>query len=428
MTPLQILAEFATHTALADLPSPVLERGRWILADTLGCIAAGNRAPELQSLARIHATRGGPAEARVLGTDIALPRAAAAEVNGAAATWLDLDEGNLHTKGHAGSQTIPAALAEAQATSQSGAALLRAVILGYEIGCRVYGATAARLAVHPHGTYGPLAAAAALACLRGHDASAMARVMALAAGLGVPASRQTLRDGATLRNAYTAASARAAFHAFDLADSGFTPEHDPLPSVFGALYGTAFDPALCLAGLGHEWRLLRNYFKLHPSVRYAHSAVDLIDDLIDDLRVLPSAITRITFETYFMATTLADPVVTTAFGTRFSIPFLIAARLLDADHDLTADGSAALARPDIHALAARVSVSEIPAFTAAYPERQPSRMTIWLADGTCRQAEADFIRGEAERPHPPSALAAKFAALWPEGDLPGWLALDDRPL
>jgi 2-methylcitrate dehydratase PrpD len=422
MTPLQILADFATTTRLADLPGPVLARGRWILADTLGCIAAGNRAPELQTLARIHATRGGPSEAQVLGTDLTLPRAAAAEINGAAATWLDLDEGNLHTKGHAGSQTIPAALAEAQATGQSGAALLRAVILGYEIGCRVYGATTARLAVHPHGTYGPLAAATALACLRGLDAPAMAHVMALAAGLGVPASRQTLRDGATLRNAYTAASARAAFHAFDLAASGFTAEHDPLPSVFGTLYGTAFDAERCLAGLGTEWRLLRNYFKLHPSVRYAHSALDLVDDL----RVPPSAITRIDFETYFMATTLADPHVTTAFGTRFSIPFLIAARLLDADHDITADGSAALARPDIHALAARVHVTENPPFTAAYPDRQPSRMTIRLACGTCHTAEADFIRGEAERPHNDTALAAKFATLWPEGDLRHWLAIDQE--
>ena len=36
------------------------------------------------------------------------------------------------------------------------------VIVGYEVSCRVYGATAARLAVHPHGTFGPMAAALAL--------------------------------------------------------------------------------------------------------------------------------------------------------------------------------------------------------------------------------------------------------------------------
>jgi len=137
MTTLHRLAEFAAGTALDDLPEAVRGRGRWILADTLGCIAAGNKAAEVQALARIHARRGGAAEAEVIGTGLRLPRAAAAEVNGAASTWLDLDEGNLHTKGHAGTQIIPAALAEAQAEGMSGASLLRAVILGYEIGCRV---------------------------------------------------------------------------------------------------------------------------------------------------------------------------------------------------------------------------------------------------------------------------------------------------
>ena len=424
MTTLHRLAEFAAGTGLDDLPEAVRVRGRWILADTLGCIAAGNKAAEVQALARIHARRGGPAEAEVIETGLRLPRAAAAEVNGAASTWLDLDEGNLHTKGHAGTQIIPAVLAEAQAEGMSGAALLRAVILGYEIGCRVYGATEARLAVHPHGTYGPLAAAAALACLRGFDAASMAGVMGLAAGLGVVSSRQTLRDGATIRNAYTAASARAAFHAFDLAEAGFSGEHDPLPSVFGALYGTGFDAGRCLQGLGEEWLVLRNYFKLHPSVRYAHSALDLVDDLRAGGGLAVDAITRIAFESYFMATTLADPVVTTGFGTRFSIPFLIATRLLEADLDITADGQAVLGRAEIQALARKVTVAENAAFTAAYPGRQPSRMRIWLSDGRCLSAEADFMRGEAERPHPEAALAAKFAALWPEGDLGRWLGID----
>lgn len=429
-TPSQHLAEFATRTALADLPGAVLARGRWIVADTVGCIAAGNRAAETQALARIHAARGGAGEAVVVGTGLALPRAAAAEVNGAAATWLDLDEGNLHTKGHAGTQIIPAALAEAEAADHSGADLLRAVVLGYEIGCRVYGATAARLAVHPHGTYGPLAAAAALGCLRGLDAVGMAQVMAMAAGLGVPASRQTLRDGATLRNAYTAASGRAAFHAHDLAAAGFTGEDDPLPSVFGTLYGTAFDAEACLAGLGREWLILRNYFKLHPSVRYAHSALDLVDDLRGRHNVDVHSVERIEFESYFMATTLADPQVSTAFGTRFSIPFLIAARLLDADRDITADGSEALARADIHALAQKVSVRENDGFTASYPSRQPSALRMWLRDGECLQASASFIRGEAELPHSDAALAAKFRTLtagWPGADLAGWLAIDRAP-
>jgi len=60
-------------------------------------------------------------------------------------------------------------------------------------------ATKARHAVHPHGTYGPLAAAIALAKMRGDDAAAIAQAINIAATLGIASSRKTLDDGATVR-------------------------------------------------------------------------------------------------------------------------------------------------------------------------------------------------------------------------------------
>jgi 2-methylcitrate dehydratase PrpD len=257
----------------------------------------------------------------------------------------------------------------------------------------------------------------------------MARVIAIAAGLGVPASRRTLNDGATIRNAFTASSARAAFFALDLADAGFLGERDPLASVFGNILGEAFDPGACVAGLGTEWRLLRNYFKLHPSARYAHSAIDLLDEIIARNGSVPSAeeIERIEMDTYFMATTMAEPRVTTAFGTRFSIPFIVAARLLGADRNIADDGTAAFSRADVHALARRVMVREEPAFTRAYPEHQPGTLRIFLTDGRMLDGSAEYIRGEAERPHSDAALGEKFVALtapsWGAGAEPALKAL-----
>ena len=123
----------------------------------------------------------------------------------------------------------------------------------------------------------------ALGMLRGIDAPSMANVISLAAGLGVAASRQTLNDGASVRNAYTGLSGRNGFLAHDLAAAGITGEHDPFAWVFGRIYGTAFSPDAATGGLGVEWKLMRNYFKLHPSARYVHSALDLVDRLSPDL-------------------------------------------------------------------------------------------------------------------------------------------------
>ena len=404
------LADFAAGLRLSDVPVEVVERARTIVLDCIGCIVAGQRPAEMDRLINA-AHPAGPAT--VLGRSIAQAPEVAAFLNGTAGTWLDLDEGNLYTKGHPGIQILPAAFAAAEAADRSGADLLLSVIVGYEVSCRVYGATAARLAVHPHGTFGPMAAALALCKQQSAAPDRIAQTMAIAATLGIAASRGTLADGATVRNAYTGASARMAFLAVDLAAAGFTGEGNAFASVFGQIYGESYDPAWALDGLGRDWLLLRNYFKLHPSGRYVHSAIDLLDEIQRGCGAPldPASIDRIDIETYAMAATMARQTVDTPFGTRFSIPFAVAARLLGYDRDITADGSAAFASPEAEALARRVWVAELPEFTRDYPGRQRSRMRVTLANGGTLHAEAERIKGEPEHPHSRSDIEGKFLTL-----------------
>ena len=103
--------------------------------------------------------------------------------------------------------------------------------------------------------------------------------------------------------------------------------------------------------------------------------------------------------------------VNTPFGTRFSIPFAVAARLLGYDRDIAADGSAAFASTTVQALAQRIRVTEIPELTAAYPRRQRSRMRVRLNDGRTLTAEAELIKGEPEYPHSPAEIEQKFMTL-----------------
>src|SRR5262249_20060123 len=155
----------------------------------------------------------GAGVASVIGTGQMLAADSTAFINGTAGTWHDLDEGNLWTRTHAGIQLVPAALAEAEARALPGAKLLEALILAYEASARICRATRARHAVHPHGTYGPLAAALALSKLRGDEPRAMAVAANIAATLGIAASRKSLNDGATVRNVYSGHSGRMGYEA-----------------------------------------------------------------------------------------------------------------------------------------------------------------------------------------------------------------------
>ena len=130
---LQELAAFACRTRLADLPAKVLERARWVVADSLPVIAAGMQQPEMQALRRSGTSRAAAGNAWVIGTRQRASALDAALLNGTAGTWLELNEGNLFAKGHPGIQVVPAAVALAQESGASGEALLMAVALGYEV-------------------------------------------------------------------------------------------------------------------------------------------------------------------------------------------------------------------------------------------------------------------------------------------------------
>ena len=406
------LAEFVATTRLADMPADVVARGRLILADCIGCMAAGAVVPEMRRLAALNVGRGHPV-ATVLGTGERLAADAASFINGAAGTWHDLDEGNLSTRTHAGIQILPAALAEAEARGSCGASLLEAVILAYEASARIWRATQARLSVHPHGTYGPLAAAMALAKLRGDSALLIAGAVNIAATLGLAASRMTLNDGATVRNIYSGHSARAGFEALALRDAGFTGEADAVASIMGNIYGSAFDAGMAVAELGKTWWIRRNYFKRFATGRYAHAALDLTEELASRLqsRLSSSAIQRIDVETFFWAATLSGQTVRTTFGLRFSLPMAIARRIIHGPVPLTDDGARGFADAQVAALAARIFVVEEKAFTDAYPDRQPTRMTVRFRDGSSEILTAERIRGESDYPLPEALLCAKFVEL-----------------
>ncbi|HEV7799638.1 MAG TPA: MmgE/PrpD family protein, partial [Burkholderiales bacterium] len=155
---LEKASRFICETRLEDLSSAARDRGRWVIADSIPVIAAGMRAEEMGALVARHLANTSPGNAWVIGTGQRASALDAALLNGTAGTWLELDEGNLFAKGHPGIQVVPAALAAAQDIGASGADLLLAVTLGYEISARISRAANVRMSVHPHGTYGVIGA------------------------------------------------------------------------------------------------------------------------------------------------------------------------------------------------------------------------------------------------------------------------------
>ena len=368
---LERASEFVCCATLSDLGPPVLERGRWIIADCLPVIAAGMQTPEMKALTAAHLAKAAQGECWVLGTGRRAGAMDAALLNGTAGTFLELDEGNLFAGGgHPGIQVVPAALAAAQELGSSGAELLLAVTLGYEICARIVGASKLRPSVHSHGTYGVIGAAVAVARLKAFTQQQMHELLNVAATMGMATSRNSLLEGATVRNIYTGHSGYMGQLAVRLVETGFSGEIDAVKSVFGSVLSDSFDAERVVAGLGTEWLVTQNYFKLHPTGRYVHSAIDALEDALSrqpDGRIDHNAIERIDVKAYKLAAGLRGKNITSSFGARFSIPFALASILYHGRSGLTSFDEAAVANPRVQQLVDKVHVVEELSYNDNYP-------------------------------------------------------------
>lgn len=408
---LTTLAEFATAAVIGGISDGARDRARWVIADSIPVIAAGMQQPEMKALVVKHLAQSASGNAWVIGAGKRAAAPDAALLNGTAGTWLELDEGNLSAKGHPGIQVVPAAVALAQQTGASGAELLLAVALGYELSARISRAAQVKLSVHPHGTYGVIGAAIAAARLKGFSAAQMVELINAASTMGMATSRQTLLDGATVRNIYTGHSGYMGLMATRLIECGFTGEIDGPATVYGKVLSDTFDPAKVIAGLGSEWLITQSYFKLHPTGRYVHSAIDALDDLLVRVpggRIDASQIERIEVRAYMLAAMLAGKHIVSSFGARFSVPFALASIIVHGRSGLKSFDDAAVANPRVQALARRVDLEEDKSFTARYPAEQPVNVRIVLKDGTAFEGRCVVTKGEPTNPHRPDELTAKF--------------------
>ena len=385
------------------IPPHVRDHAGLILADTIGAIVAGHREAEVAAMTARHATGGVP----LLGAAAAAPPPMAAFLTGLAGTAAELDEGNYPAGGHPAIHAIAPALAEAASRDCTGEALLTACIAGYEAGSRVGHAMRLRAAAHPHGTWGVIGAAAAVASLRGYDAARTQRALDLAASLGLATSATASLRGGSVRNVYAGAAAQNGLLAVDLAEAGITGEPGGIPVVFGQVVGEAWDQAAYDASAG-RWFILESFLKLHSCCRETQGALEAIELLLAEAPIAPEAVAAIEVETFASASLLSERAAVAPIAGRFSIPFTVATRIVSGGAWIEAFSPAAIADPATRALAAKVTVREDPALTARQPAERVCRVLLRLADGTIRRREVIGTPGDPDRPHPEAALREKF--------------------
>jgi 2-methylcitrate dehydratase PrpD len=435
------LATWTSRLRYEDLPADVVNHALRIVTDTVGVAIGGTAEPEVAGVAVTARALGGSGRATVLATGAGTTAYTAALLNGHAAITLELDEGSQWATNHPAAHVLPAALATAQEHGAAGADLLVACVAGYEAAARAGSAMSVRPDVHPFGTAMVVGAAASVARLQGLSAEATADVLRVAAAMTPASTQRAANQGATVRNVLTGMSSAAGVLAGAVVAGGVSGERQALETVYGSVLGDRFRSAALGEGLGEDWLLLRNYFKLHACSRWNHAPIEAMATLLSRDPLRPEQIESITVFTYAPATRLDEVAPSNGFAAKHSIPYNVAARVALGSNGVEAYTRKNVEDPVVRRLAGRVRVVEDQAYTAAQPAVRAARVEVRTTDGRSLVQVEERAPGGFDNPYPAEVLDRKFDQLVTRGrsaqaveplrawllDLPGHGDLDGLP-
>jgi len=417
------LAEFLADTTYDDLPSTVIDDAKRAALDWLGSALAGALEPPARMAQQVALALGTSSEATMLSAGRA-SAAAAALANGVATHILELDDVHKGSTLHAAAPVIPAALAVAERERSSGRAFLRAVALGYDAALRVGEAVnpSHYRYWHPTGTAATFGAAAAAASLTELTATQMLDALG-SAGTQAAGLWEFNADGAMSKSLHPGKAAFNGILAADLAREGFTGATRILEGERGFFRATtsSYDASRITDGLGQEWKVTENCYKLHSCCGHTHTAIDVALDVRErrqwSAEDVLRDVTRIDVETYGPGYDIVcDPDPATPYRAKFSLAYCVAAALLEGAVGLeqfTPErfDSNGVVDARIAALLPRIRIGVRDDLTGRYPAQWPTRVAIMCGDGSCERGASDYPRGNPENPVSTQTLADKFLAL-----------------
>jgi len=407
---LEKLSAFVAETSFEDLSDEAVASVRDVTLDTVGAIVAGSQESENSAFADLVSKRSGPGTATILGHGLKAEPMFATLVNSTAGVALEMDEGNRFGGGHPAIHTLPGALAVAEEMGASGRSFIEAVLVGYEVESRIGGATKVRDNVHSHGHWGAVGTAAAVAKLRGHTAEGVRAIINLAASMSPANTWTTAFEGATIRNLYPGRSGFHGILAEHLYACGFTGLDDAPSDVFGTIIGESFDQDAVVNGLGGEYRIQQNYFKLHACCRFNHPALDAVMQATASSDFAPEDVEAVDVSVPSMLQGMLGEYPENMLAAKFNVPYAVSAALVHGKTDISVFRPQIISGHEIRRVAERVTV-HIDAELASGSGVPKTTALIRLRDGRKLSGETKLVRGDYGNRIPNDELVGKFEFL-----------------
>ena len=404
------LSAYIASALRRPLPPAVVEKTKHHVLDTIAAMISGSRlAPGMKAIAYIK-TLGGVKEASVIGSNFITTAVNAALANGMLAHADETDDSHAASLTHPGCGIVPAALAMAERERRSGVALLRAVALGYDVGCRLtlsldpYQFREDGHSTHSFGPmFGAAAAAGALAGLREREVRHLLSFTAQQAS-GISC---WMRDGEHVEKAFDFGGmpARNGVAAATMVAHGFTGVDDVLAGErnFFVAYGRKPDPDVLTRGLGATYEIVNTNIKRWSVGSPIQAPLDSLRELIREHGIKAGDVDKVVVKVAHQGANTVD----NRDMPDICMQHMCAVMLIYGTVTfLTSHDRKRMRERNVLALRKRVELCGDDALSAAMPSRQ-GIVEIRLRDGRELKHHTKAVRGSAENPMTRAAVDEK---------------------
>lgn len=412
--PTRELCAYMATALRKPLPKPVVEKAKHHILDTLAAVVSGSRLKPGQKALAYVASLGGTREAGVVGSRIVTTAANAALANGICAHADETDDTHPESFLHPGCGIVPAALAAGEKMHSSGRDFLRAVVLGYDVACRltktldVNAFADAQRSTHSFGgLFGCGATAGALFKLDAVGARNMLSYLAqLASGC-----KSTTRDHEHMEKAFVfgGKTAQSGVQAAGMVAMGFTGVDDVFSGErnFLMAYAPKPHPGELSRGLGKRYEIMGTDIKKWCVGSPNQAVLDSVYALMTENDLGADEVARI--DVHIPAGSVGT--VDEAPAPDINCQHLVALMLVDGglgfapSHDYKR-----LKDKKVVSVRKRVRLIGVPALETATPPRQ-AIVKIHCRDGRKLRRHTKGVRGTTFNPMTREELTAKAREL-----------------
>ena len=396
------------------LPDRVLLDAKHRILDTVAAMVSGSALPPGVTAIRFIRSQGGSPETSILATDIKTSAINAALINGMLAHADESDDFEPITKAHPGSAAVPAALAMAEKEHRSGAEMIRAVALGYDVGCRFLLALGPDLVRRTHRGAEPygatMIATATAASLARFDETAMRYAISYGAQQ-VSGLWSWVEDHDHIEKAFdfSGMGARNGVTAAVMVQAGFTGVHDVLGGTHNLIQAlsTAPNPDALLADLGSRYFITESGIKTFPVGYPNQSPLDALLKLRREHDLSPDNVDRIVVR----LPEDAIGIVGNSPMPDVNCPYLMATAPMDGGVSFAnAHSREHMSEPQIRTVMERVKVIGDPALNDPAAPRG-GIVEVTLKDGRAISKHTRFPPGTKENPLDTETVNAKASDL-----------------